>query len=183
MGNDALTKSYVPPPQAIVQGSYKIKVLDMFSEFLFLVQCLHTDYSRELYDNNWTYCWRCICHNCHYSPWIRTLCPLFTNCCLLNLSPWILSSVTQLQPKSLNTYIHQNPLRLTLGTIQTLHLTSILNLLWPLSRNVQCDWYPSSSSAWKKQQRLSSSQQLPSVHIQADKWTRTRIQYAIYCWQ
>ena len=52
MGDDALTKSYVPPPQAIVQGSYKIKVLDMFSEFLFLVQCLHTDYSRELYDNN-----------------------------------------------------------------------------------------------------------------------------------
>ena len=35
MGDDALTKSYVPPPQAIVQGLYKIKVLDMFSEFSF----------------------------------------------------------------------------------------------------------------------------------------------------
>jgi hypothetical protein len=35
MGDDAFTKSYVPPPQAISQGTYKIKVLDMFSEGLF----------------------------------------------------------------------------------------------------------------------------------------------------
>ena len=35
MGDDALTKSYVPPPQAIAQETYKIKVLDMFSESLF----------------------------------------------------------------------------------------------------------------------------------------------------
>lgn len=35
MGDDALTESYVPPPQAISQGTYKIKVLDMFSEFPF----------------------------------------------------------------------------------------------------------------------------------------------------
>ena len=34
MGNDALTKSYVPP-RAIAQGTYKIKVLDMFREFPF----------------------------------------------------------------------------------------------------------------------------------------------------
>lgn len=36
MGDDAFTESYMPPPQAIAQGTYKIKVLDMFSEFPFL---------------------------------------------------------------------------------------------------------------------------------------------------
>ena len=37
MGDDTFTTSYVPPPQAIVQGTYKIKVLDMFSEHPFFV--------------------------------------------------------------------------------------------------------------------------------------------------
>jgi hypothetical protein len=52
MGDDALTENYVPPPQAIAQGTYKIKVLDMFSEGLFLVRRSHADCSRELYNNN-----------------------------------------------------------------------------------------------------------------------------------
>ena len=41
MGDDAFTKSYVPPPQAIAQGTYKIKVLDMFSERLFFCYGVH----------------------------------------------------------------------------------------------------------------------------------------------
>ena len=35
MGDDPLTETYVPPPQAVVQNTYKIKVLDMFREVSF----------------------------------------------------------------------------------------------------------------------------------------------------
>ena len=86
MGDDALTKSYVPPPQATVQGSYKIKVLDMFSESIFWVQCSHTDYSRELYNDNRTYSRGCLHHDCPHSPRIGALCLLFTDCCFHNPS-------------------------------------------------------------------------------------------------
>ena len=47
LGDDTFIETYVPP-QAISQGAYKIKVLDMFREFLSLLHDRHTDSSRKL---------------------------------------------------------------------------------------------------------------------------------------
>ena len=54
MGDNAFTETYVPP-QAVAQGTYKIKVLDMFRESSSSFIIVGLTYCREFFNNHRTY--------------------------------------------------------------------------------------------------------------------------------
>src|SRR5882672_11329666 len=52
MGDNAFTETYVLPPQAVAQGTYKIKVLDMFRESSSSFIIVGLTYCREFFNNH-----------------------------------------------------------------------------------------------------------------------------------